>query len=43
MLTVDGGRWDVVFRCTVAVLCWTFEEDEVGGGGVAVNRCNVRP
>ena len=43
MLTGDGGRWGVVFRCTGAVPCWKFQGDEVGGGGVAGSRCNVGP
>ena len=33
MLTGDGGRWGVMFRCTGAVQCWKFNDDEVGGGG----------
>ena len=43
MLTGDGGRWGVVLRCTGAVLCWKFQDDEVGCGGGAGNRCNVVP
>ena len=43
MLTGDDGRWGVVFRFTVAVLCWKFHGDEFGGGGVAGSRCNVGP
>ena len=43
MLTGDGGRWGVVFRCTGAVLCWKFQDDEFGGGGGACRRCNVCP
>ena len=43
MLTGDGGRWGTVFRWTGAVLCWKFQDDEVGGGGGAGSRCNVVP
>ena len=43
MLTGDGGRWGVVVHCTVAVLCWKFHDDEVGGGGGAGRRGDVGP